>query len=526
MQRHVVVGRTAQLRTEKIPKFSTGLLGQGLITYRNKRYLLWQQAAHRMEIDGKSAGSLVEDAVVWANQHGLVVALKDPKFVNPDFAVIHAPLSLMPVPYPRGRFELAQQVMPLLNRLVDAVADDEGYLESTLGPAALYDTFTGRLLKTLQTTRSARSALRAAGKEVVLGIHRSDYMLDEPSGKFLQVELNTIASSFGCLSALMTQLHLYMASRLPALEPSRLPANPTLEHIPDAIAAAANSVGYREEGGVVVMVVQPGERNAYDQQWIQLGLWERHRLRTVRMTLGDIAATATLDKAQGGTVTLKTGEPVCVFYFRAGYTPADYPSEAEWAARELIEQSNAAKCPTVAYQLAGTKKIQQDLARPGILERFISDGRDAGLLREFFAGLWSLDPKDVATDPGVAAAVVDAIARPEAYVLKPQREGGGNNLYGEELREMLKVGGEQLSAYILMQRILPPANRSVLVRNGQWSESETLNELGIYGTFVRHGKNVLLNEQSGHLVRTKTSSSNEGGVAAGFAVLDSPYLVD
>ena len=39
-----------------------------------------------------------------------VVALKDPRFVNPDYAVIHAPLSLTPVPYPRARFELAQQV--------------------------------------------------------------------------------------------------------------------------------------------------------------------------------------------------------------------------------------------------------------------------------------------------------------------------------------------------------------------------------------------------------------------------------
>jgi hypothetical protein len=35
---------------------------------------------------------------------------------------------------------------------------------------------------------------------------------------------------------------------------------------------------------------------------------------------------------------------------------------------------------------------------------------------------------------------------------------------------------------------------------------------------------VVINEEVGHLVRTKTSSSNEGGVAAGFAVLDSPLL--
>eukprot|EP00983_Pelagomonas_calceolata_P094700 1157916-Pelagomonas_calceolata.AAC.7 len=41
---------------------------------------------------------------------------------------------------------------------------------------------------------------------------------------------------------------------------------------------------------------------------------------------------------------------------RAGYAPTDYPSEAEWAARAMIENSNAAKCPTVAYQLAGEQR--------------------------------------------------------------------------------------------------------------------------------------------------------------------------
>ena len=36
----------------------------------------------------------------------------------------------------------------------------------------------------------------------------------------------------------------------------------------------------------------------------------------------------------------------------------------------------------------------------------------------------------------------------------------------------------------------------------------------------RNKDNVVLNNQSGYLMRTKVSSSNEGGVAAGFAVVD------
>lgn len=68
--------------------------------------------------------------------------------------------------------------------------------------------------------------------------------------------------------------------------------------------------------------------------------------------------------------------------------------------------------------------------------------------------------------------------------------------------------------------------RSMLLRNGEILEVDTLSELGIYGTFVRQGDRVILNEEAGHLIRTKAATSDEGGVAAGFAVLDSPYLTE
>ena len=44
--------------------------------------------------------------------------------------------------------------------------------------------------------------------------------------------------------------------------------------------------------------------------------------------------------------------------------------------------------------------------------------------------------------------------------------------------------------------------------------------------YIRNKDKVILNNQSGYLMRTKVSSSNEGGVAAGFAVLDSVLLTD
>lgn len=48
-------------------------------------------------------------------------------------------------------------------------------------------------------------------------------------------------------------------------------------------------------------------------------------------------------------------------YLRAGYSPDDYPTDAHWDAREKLERCSAAKCPSVAFQLAGAKKASGDL---------------------------------------------------------------------------------------------------------------------------------------------------------------------
>lgn len=54
--------------------------------------------------------------------------------------------------------------------------------------------------------------------------------------------------------------------------------------------------------------------------------------------------------------------------------------------REMLESSRAAQCPSVAYQLAGAKKVQQDLARPGVVERSVDGPHEASLIRACFAG--------------------------------------------------------------------------------------------------------------------------------------------
>ena len=65
-------------------------------------------------------------------------------------------------------------------------------------------------------------------------------------------------------------------------------------------------------------------------QWLQSALWERHRVRTLRRTLAQVAQRGSLGARRQLSID---GCAIAVAYFRAGYSPDDYPTETEWQAR-------------------------------------------------------------------------------------------------------------------------------------------------------------------------------------------------
>ena len=91
---------------------------------------------------------------------------------------------------------------------------------------------------------------------------------------------------------------------------------------------------------------------------------------------------------------------------------------------------------------------------------------------------------------------------------------------------------ENLKQFLIMERINPPEIEAYMLRNGKLINTLTLSELGIYSSVViRTGADSRPIQESdintfGRLLRTKGKDSNEGGVNAGFAVIDSPLLVN
>lgn len=271
----------------------------------------------------------------------------------------------------------------------------------------------------------------------------------------------------------------------------------------------------------ILFVIEDVTYNICDQRFHEFYIREKYpNIQVVRKTLSKIYAEAKLGPNKE---LLLGGITATVVYFRAGYEPGHYHSKNEWDARLLIERSAAIKCPSIHYHLAGTKKVQQALAKPGMLNRFLSNDDQIKRVKDIFTGLYSFDK-----DEGGEEAVKMALENPEHFVMKPQREGGGNNIYGADIPGFLKNMTEtERSAYILMERILPPISRSYMIRPGGPSPPEIVDmvsELGIFGAVIGSKDKIMYNHQVGHMLRTKVSSANEGGVAAGLGALDSVFL--
>lgn len=320
------------------------------------------------------------------------------------------------------------------------------------------------------------------------------------------------------------------------LKNNTLPPNDTTASLVQGLITAHQayniSSSKSELSKCILFVVQQPERNIFDQRLLEYALQAKY-ITTFRLPFAlTMKHTQISDNEERLLIYTPPHSPtiryeVSVVYFRSTYTPTEFPYENDWEARYRIERSAAIKCPSILTQLAGSKKVQQVLATPSSshIERFLNK-QDSDRVRKSFAPIYPLDnseagqeAKSIAMDPN----------RSHGYVLKPQREGGGNNIYRKAIPPFLEALGnqEKWNGHILMELIDPPSQRNYIFCNGVTKSGEVIPELGIFGTCLwSQTGQIDHNENAGYVLRTKERESEEGGVAAGFGAVDSLCLVD
>ncbi|KAG5509426.1 hypothetical protein JKF63_06736 [Porcisia hertigi] len=428
----------------------------------------------------------------------------------------------------------------------------------------------------------------------------------ETARQWKNIEINTISCSFAGLSPLVQQLHAYLQKYRAASvgvgaedgAATDITRRGESAYITDTVhnsavqvpAALAETMAiwrntvpysyflrqYHQRTGVmlkpiVLVVVQEKEVNTADQYKLLLELLETHGVLSLRRTLAELHKTIRQEHATfadhdfgGGTVGKRdlrvTPHPafavveekyvVAVAYFRSTYVPKDLSTEAEWQAREWIEESNAVKCPSIPYHLMTFKKMQQLMSNVEEVLAPVSFGGDqkkAAAVSEHFVPQYSLNKDDYARSAVGRETVkgremddpehwiADAVAHPDRYVLKPQLEGGGNLISGEAMQRLLRdtrsdnpLYEKIRREYILMRMIDYSVVTGIFFRQNEVHvlENNACSELGIFGiTLSFNADNYILNEAAGSIVRTKPADVQDGGVMAGVAALSSVQVI-
>ncbi|KAG4441650.1 hypothetical protein IFR05_002857 [Cadophora sp. M221] len=452
--------------------------------------------------------------------------------------------TIFPTLFPGDLFDEALALQKTYNKLYACVAEDEEWLFAALKDLIDIDPLANKLWTIYREVKQEGYL-----QDLTMGIFRSDYMLHLPSPdtseglQLKQVELNTIACAGGVHSDKILEMHRHLlrtgvygsASPTFQLNPASPPPNRTINTLAHGLASAHHTYGPATSRAAtetcILMIVQPSNFNIADERPIEYALWDES-VPCFRVIFGYEVLSQTSLTPSGELIYQpphrKTPLEVSVVYFRSGFEVHEYDDMGHMA-RFQLERSRAIKCPNLLGHLATFKKVQQSLTMPDVLERFLT-AEEAAIITRTFIKIWPLDEseegqiaRNLAMDPETA----------REYILKPSREGGGNNVYGEAIVEFLKaIPVAAWGTFVLMEKITTPLLNNTMMNHVELFQGPVVSELGVFGVCLwqrgQDGKTSEIIEEMDPCwsFKTKNAKVDEMSVVKSYGCFDSPALVD
>lgn len=408
------------------------------------------------------------------------------------------PITKEPSTLSRENNEKAIKLQLLFNLLTHSLSGNWNHLDRIISP--IKDSFTKSLYDRWISIRN-----QIPKDKILSYILRSDYMVDRQNHSLCQVELNTISVAFPFLSQ---QIHSYHRETSSS---SSITENPLCLELClsfSKLVTLFNSTN-NFDSSITLMVISDGERNIYDQEGIINCLRDLHNIRMKRSSLKD------------SNIYFKENipfigeEPISLIYYRSCYSPETSNIEDD-SLRGRLEISPTISIPSMSTHLCGLKIVQEKLVTKvelvdELLSPFIGDEIErkeaTELIKSSFmdmhSGNWT-PPDDWSN-----------------YVLKPQREGGGNNIFSMDIPKHLeKINRDE---YTIQRLIVPVIENNILIPSvGPEINTNCSSEFGFFGSLiVADGNIVVENRCIGTLVRCKAETENEIGISSGFGYLSS-----
>ena len=463
--------------------------------------------------------NILEEMIMYLYTHGLIIKSK-------TNGVNHIPIMLTPSPLPKDIYDKIYFYQIAFNKIIIRLSNDQKYLEEILNPIAEKDEFVRKNLEI-----SKKLVNYEHKQKIKLGIFRNDYLFDKVQNFLLFTEYNTIASSMGTFSDRLKKFYSYFSEKYPDIfkkyKDTIIPIDSydNVDKFAESMVEAIK-LGFPNQykDSIIIFVIQKNETNVFDQCSISDDLYNKYKIATKRLTLNEIKKNCVQDEL--GNLTID-GKLISMFYFRSGYCESDFQDEESWQGRELIELSTAIKVPDINTFLTTFKVFQYELSKPHVIKHYCDNELIINDILRFFGGIYYIrDMNDEAKKELFSKIKSD----PTKYILKPMREGGGNNIYGDKLTQLIPEEGNEpgdlLKISVIVDKIDSAVHESIVLRNEKISVQNSISEFSIYGIVLSNENIFILNKSSSFLVRTKNKDEIEGGIMEGAGAVDLPCLVD
>lgn len=264
------------------------------------------------------------------------------------------------------------------------------------------------------------------------------------------------------------------------------------------------------------------------------------KIKTIRITIREFYESYKTDNDNNIIID---NNIISIFYFRAGYCIEHFEVKNKednkiigWEAREIMELSSAIKVPDINSLLCTLKKFQHVLYDKNVLLDFMSKisylnndiKKIIDDIHSNFVEIIDFNEIDNIKKENVLKMLID---KSEDYLIKPMKEGGGNNYNYDEVKQIASSKDyDTLNKSIIMERIYPPSSVNyVLKSDNKIYKENVITEIGIYSYFLSDIKDNKIyeihNKTFGALFRTKFIKEAEGGVSFGSAYANYGYYV-
>ena len=464
---------------------------------------------------------IIDEMIDYLYSNGLIIKNKE------GIGVKHIPITLYPSPIVKSFFDKIQFYQIAFNKIMDKISRDQQYIEQILTPISEKDEF---IKKSLEISKKVSTFENK--QKIQCGFFRNDYMVDKVKKFIYQIEFNTIAVSMFSFSDKLKKFYSFFSNKYPEIYERYKDKEIPLEKkdvIPEFSSSLIESIKLfspeNYKNTIIIFVVQENEKNVFDQRTIENELYEKYNILSKRLTLNEITKNCKVDEK--GQISYEE-KIISLFYFRAGYTPSDYKDEESWKGREMIELSTAIKVPNINLFLTTLKVFQYELTKPDILKKYINEELISNDIIRFFTKIYYLRDMDKEKQKELFNQIT---SNPHSYVIKPQREGGGNNYYDEKIIPLLPKDdsepSDELLNSIIMERIEAPEYETLNLIDEKVIVNTINSEFSVYGVIISSDDKIYnINKSVGFLVRSKDKNAGEGGVIHGSGCVDLPCLMD